>query len=30
VEKTPLGDRFNIKGGKYINISDELFKKLID
>jgi Leucine-rich repeat (LRR) protein len=30
VEKTPLGDRFNIKGGKYINITDEFFKKLLD
>ena len=29
VEKTPLGDRFNIKGGKYLNIGDELFKKLL-
>lgn len=30
VEKTPLGDRFNIKGGKYLDIRDELFLKLLD
>lgn len=30
VEKTPLGDRFNIKGGKYLSITDELFKNMLD
>jgi Leucine-rich repeat (LRR) protein len=30
VEKTPLGDRFNIKGGKYLTITDELFKNMLD
>jgi Leucine-rich repeat (LRR) protein len=29
IEKTPLGDRFNIKGGKYLDIRDELFLKLL-
>ena len=29
IEKTPLGDRFNIKGGKYLSIKDELFLKLL-
>ena len=29
IEKTPLGDRFDIKGGKYLSIKDELFLKLL-
>jgi hypothetical protein len=30
VEKTPLGDRFDIKGGKYLSITDDLFKNMLD